>query len=165
MKILNHKDVHAKIRRLSYQILEEYIDDKEVYFLGINNNGSKLRDEIIKVIGTIEPKFVIHKHKIILNPADPLSSDIETDIDLDKISGKRVLIVDDVASTGRTLFYAASIFKNILVESIKMCVLVDRQHKSFPIHVDFVGLSLATTVNDDILVDFSKKSDWRAQIV
>ena len=165
MKILNQTEIEAKIKRLAYQILEKYIDEKCLYIVGINNNGSLMRDKLLSALADVEPKFITHSNTLRINPANPISKEIKIDIDLDKLAHENVLIVDDVASTGRTLFYAATIFKDILVDSIRTCVLVDRKHKSFPIHVDFVGLSLATTVNEDILVDLSVKSGWNAQIV
>ncbi|MEE9373326.1 MAG: phosphoribosyltransferase family protein [Saprospiraceae bacterium] len=164
MRILEQKDIQQKIRRLAYQILEEYIEDNEIYIFGINNNGNKLKDELIREISSINKKIKIHSHTIRLSPADPLSSEIKTDINLDILNNKNLLIIDDVASTGRTLYYATSLFQSILPKSIKVGVLVDRKHKSFPIHVNFVGRSLATTINENILVFMAKKDGWYATI-
>jgi len=75
-------------------------------------------------------------------------------IDVREITGNPVVIVDDVANTGRTLFYACRPFMDVLPSSIETAALVDRQHKSYPIHVDYVGLSLATTLHDNIEVNF-----------
>lgn len=164
MVILNHSEIKSKIKRLAYQILEEYIDEKAVYIFGINNNGKKLRDELIKEIKGIEPKFKTYPYIINLSPADPLSSPINIDMDISQLHEKCVLVIDDVASTGRTLFFAIAEFKEILAKSVKVGVLVDRKHKSFPIKVDFVGRSLATTINDNILVDLSSENDWWASL-
>jgi pyrimidine operon attenuation protein/uracil phosphoribosyltransferase len=55
-----------------------------------------------------------------------------------------------VANTGRTLFYAFKVFMDILIKKVEVAVLVDRKHKLFPIKVDYVGLSLATTMQENI---------------
>ena len=66
-----------------------------------------------------------------------------------------VVIVDDVANTGRTIFYACKPLLETLPKKIEVAVLVDRKHKSFPVKVDYVGLSLATTLKEDIDVQLS----------
>ena len=165
MTILTNTQIEAKIKRIAYQILELYIGEESLYLAGINNNGSRMRDELYKALKQIHPTCKIYSHTLSINPADPISREIDIDIDLQKLTNENVVIIDDVANTGRTLFYASTIFKDTLVKSIRTCVLVDRQHKSFPVHVDFVGLSLATTINENILVDLTPKSKWSAQIV
>ncbi|MFZ1579958.1 MAG: phosphoribosyltransferase family protein, partial [Saprospiraceae bacterium] len=65
-------------------------------------------------------------------------------------------IVDDVANTGRTIFYAFKVFMDVLPKKIEIAVLVDRKHKRFPTKVDYVGLSLATTVQEHIKADLSQ---------
>jgi pyrimidine operon attenuation protein/uracil phosphoribosyltransferase len=55
-----------------------------------------------------------------------------------------------VANTGRTIFYAVQPLLQVLPKKVEVAVLVDRQHKSFPIKADYVGLSLATTLLEDI---------------
>jgi pyrimidine operon attenuation protein/uracil phosphoribosyltransferase len=164
MRILEEKDIKQKIRRLAYQIMEEYITEDDLHIFGINNNGNQLKNHLIETMHQIKPDFKIQSHQIRLSPADPVGSDIATDIDINLLSQKNILIIDDVASTGRTLYYAASHFHSVLPKSIKMGVLVDRKHKSFPIQVDFVGRSLATTVNENILVFMDEATDWYATI-
>jgi pyrimidine operon attenuation protein/uracil phosphoribosyltransferase len=79
-----------------------------------------------------------------------MSSPIEVDVPVEDLDGKVVLVVDDVANTGRTLFYACKPLMEILPARLETAVLVDRKHKSFPIRVDYVGLSLATTLKENI---------------
>ena len=162
MRILEEKDISQKIVRLAYQILEEYIDEGELYVFGINNNGNRLKNLIVERIRQIEPSFSIHSQEIRLDPANPKKNEITIDTNVRDLKNKNILIIDDVASTGRTLYFAISHFDAIVPKSIKVGVLVDRKHKSFPIKVDFVGRSLATTINDDILVYLDEKTDWHA---
>ena len=93
-----------------------------------------------------------------LNPAKPASEDVNVDIELKSLKKKCVIIVDDVANTGRTIFYAIKPLLNIVPKKVEAAVLVDRKHKSFPILVDYVGLSLATTLKENIKVDLARKS-------
>ena len=98
---------------------------------------------------------VIFKQKITLtriwiNPAEPLSSEVKLELPTKKIKGKVIIIVDDVANTGRTIFYAVKPLMDTLPKKVEVAVLVDRTHKSFPIRVDYRGISLATTLLENI---------------
>ncbi|MBC7885543.1 MAG: phosphoribosyltransferase, partial [Saprospiraceae bacterium] len=84
---------------------------------------------------------------------------IETHLSSDQLKNKAVIVIDDVANTGRTIFYAFKVYMDILVKKIEVAVLVDRKHKLFPIKVDYVGLSLATTLQENIKADLIKLSN------
>ena len=66
-----------------------------------------------------------------------------------------VVVVDDVANSGRTLFFGMRPFMQVLLKSLEVCVLIERMHKAYPVNVDYVGLRLATTVKQNIEVNFS----------
>lgn len=149
MKILNHHQIQQKIKRLAFEILENNYDEEEVILAGINKNGLTFaRLLLAELEGISDVEFLLTR--IELNPADPLSSDIRIELPTEALSGKTIIIVDDVANTGRTIFYACRPLMTTLPRKIEMAVLVDRQHKSFPVKVDYVGLSLATTLMEDI---------------
>ena len=67
--------------------------------------------------------------------------------------------MDDVANTGRTIFYAIKPLLDILPKKVEVAVLVDRTHKAFPIRVDYYGISLATTLKETINVEIRKKKE------
>ena len=149
MKILNHHQIQQKIKRLAFEILENNYDEEEVILAGINKNGLTFaRLLLAELEGISDVEFLLTR--IELNPADPLSSDIRIELPTEALSGKTIILVDDVANTGRTIFYACRPLMTTLPRKIEMAVLVDRQHKSFPVKVDYVGLSLATTLMEDI---------------
>ncbi len=161
MKILNNKEINQKIRRLAYQIWEQNTQVKKPIFLGINKNGynfAKLLKDQYEAISSKE----IELGTISLNPADPLDSEITLDVEIKNLNGRHIIVIDDVANTGRTLFYAMKPLMNFLPKKIEAAVLVDRKHKSFPIQVDYVGLSLATTLKENIAVDIKKESSKAA---
>ena len=95
--------------------------------------------------------------RISLKPQDPVNNEILIDIDKDLLKGQTVIVVDDVANTGRTLFYAMKVLMDITPSVIETAVLVDRLHKSFPISINYLGLSFATTIQDNIIVDLKVK--------
>ncbi len=157
MKILNSIQIGQKINRIAIEILEQNFAESEIILAGINNNGlgfAKLLKKAINKISEID----INLANITLNPANPISTDVQINMDKSKLKNKVVIIVDDVANTGRTIFFAFKPFLEILTKKIEVAVLVDRKHKSFPIKVNYVGLSLATTLKDNILVSLQKVS-------
>jgi pyrimidine operon attenuation protein/uracil phosphoribosyltransferase len=149
MKILNQRQIRQKIRRLAIQILENNFEAEEIILAGINNNGTSfarlLQEKLVK-----RTDIPITLTQIRLNPADPLASEVELDLSADEVKGKVVVLIDDVANTGRSLFFAFKPFLESLPAKIEVAVLVDRKHKSFPVKVDYVGLSLATTLKENI---------------
>ena len=151
MLILNDTSVKQKIQRLAYQIAENNFQYDEIILAGINNNGFGLA----KLLGKKRKKIVdapVTTRRIRLNPANPIGSDIVFEPILGDLHSKVVIIVDDVANTGRTIFYAFKPLMDSLPYKIEVAVLVDRTHKMFPIKVDYVGLSLATTLKENISV-------------
>jgi pyrimidine operon attenuation protein / uracil phosphoribosyltransferase len=151
MKILDHQEIRQKIKRMAMQIAENNFQYPEIILAGINNNGygfAKLLEKELKKI--IETK-VTSKH-LRLDAANPLSKPIIFDEKPENIKDKVVIIVDDVANTGRTIFYAFKPLMEDLPSKIEVAVLVDRKHKTFPINVDYLGMSIATTLKENIVV-------------
>ena len=155
VEVLKDKEIENIIKRLSYEILENNYQAKKIYLAGINNNGhvfAKLIKTVLEQIATPQIELI----NIKLNPSNPLE-EISMSIDPKQLKNQHVIIIDDVANTGRTIFYAFKPFLEVLPKSVQVAVLVDRMHKSFPIKVDFLGLSLATTLKEHIAVSLSKR--------
>ena len=154
--ILNRQEIAQKTKRIAYQILENNYTEKELYFLGIKNRGFKYATQLAEMMKQIS-KIDASLHSIKINKRNPLAAEVESSIEQESLNDKVIILVDDVANTGRTLFYAMKPLFSYLPKKIQVAVLVDRRHKSFPISVDYVGLSLSTTMQEHISVDFSSK--------
>ena len=158
MQILTQQQINNKIKRLAIEILEHNLGAKRLIFLGINNNGYEFAELLINAMP--ENDETISLSRIHLNPAAPLDSEITIEgIEIQDLKKSNIVIVDDVANTGRTLFYALKPIMETLPSKVQIAVLVDRKHKFFPIVPDYVGLSLATTMRENIEVQISKKKD------
>lgn len=151
MKILNNRQIEQKIKRLAFEILENNYQEKEIILAGINNNGMTFAEILYAELKKLTAcKLILTR--IRLNPANPLSAEVSIELQNEELRQKCIIIVDDVANTGRTIFYACKPLLKVLPKKIEVAVLVDRTHKSFPIKVDYMGLSLATTLKENIEV-------------
>lgn len=164
MKILDQNQILQKIKRLSYEIMENNFNEEELYLAGINKNGVGFAKMLLKELKKIS-KTKFHLCKISINPAEPNTHPVSFDIEIDDLLNKSIIIVDDVANTGRTLFYAIKPLLSTLPKKVEMVVLIDRKHKSFPVTPDYVGLSLATTVKENIDVRIKEKSSQSVHLV
>jgi pyrimidine operon attenuation protein/uracil phosphoribosyltransferase len=162
MKILNHNQIDHKVQRLAFQILEENHKVKQLYFLGINKSGYSFAEMLMQRYDAVSGKESI-LGRVSINAAEPTSSEVSLDL-TNSLNGKNIIIVDDVANTGRTLFYAIKPILEYLPKKVEAAVLVDRKHKRFPIKVDYVGLSLATTLKENINVSISKTGKLSAYL-
>ena len=158
MKLLDHRQIDQKIKRLAIEILEQNYNEQEIILAGINNNGVGFAKMLMKELVGITDK-TITLTELNLSPADPLSKNVTIGIDKEQLNDKVIIIVDDVANTGRTIFYAYKPLLEILPKKIQVAVLVDRKHKAFPIKVDYVGMSLFTTMHDNIDVQIKGKKE------
>ncbi len=166
MTILNDTQIRQKLKRLAFEIIEQNLQERDIWLLGINNNGLSFAELLLNELEGIEDHGInFHLGSIRLNPASPLDQEVELSVPAKELKNKSVIIIDDVANTGRTLFYALKPFMNILTERIEIAVLIDRKHKLFPISINFVGLSLATTIMDNIKVGINSDKPYNVSMV
>ena len=164
MEILDATKIKQIVKRMSFEILERNFDSKTLYLAGINNNGYLFAKILSKRLAKITDKQ-IELLRIKLNPANPLEGTITLDLESKVLKNKHIIIVDDVANTGRTLFYAFKPLLETIPKKIEVAVLVDRKHKSFPVKVDYVGISLATTLKEHIKVFLEKAKERSVELV
>lgn len=163
MKILDQKQIEQKVRRLAIEILEHNIEEEGLILAGVNNRGMALAQMLAEHMQNIS-KLPIRLTNIRLNPAAPLEKPVEMDLPVEELRGKVVIVVDDVASSGRTMLYACKPILETLPKKLEIAVLVDRTLKSFPIQADYVGLSLATTLKENILVEIGGTAEMAAYL-
>ncbi len=153
MQILDDRQIRQKIKRLAIEILERNFGEKEIILAGLNNNGLGFAQLLLTELSPLLPEgMAITLTRIRLNPANPTEYDPYIEMPEEDLRRKNIIIVDDVANTGRTVFYAVQPLLKVLPQRVEVAVLVDRKHKSFPIKADYVGLSLYTTLKDNIQV-------------
>src|SRR5215218_5339290 len=147
--ILDEGAVQRKIKRMALEVAEQNAGEKELIIAGIVGNGETVAyciSEELKKISSLQVQLV----SIRLNKRELKDVTLEPSIDL---KGKIIIIADDVANTGKTMFYALKPFLDSSPKKIQTLVLVERSHKEFPIQTDYTGLSIATTLQEHITVE------------
>lgn len=152
VEIMNAKQAEMKIERLAFEIYENNMNEKELILVGLAKRGFEIA---LLIQQKIDQLFDIKTKLIALNidKRNPIECTLDSDMNLDK---KSIILIDDVANSGRTLLYALMPFLNVIANKIQIAVLVDRKHKSYPISPDFVGLQISTTLQEHIQVDIEK---------
>ena len=120
------------------------------------NSSEIVQDRVLvaELIGVSPDPLV---HKVIIDKKKP-TNDIETSIKSENYMNKSIVLVDDVLHSGTTLIYGVKHFLEVPIKKIKTVVLVDRNHKNFPIKADFKGISLSTSLNENVAVVFEKNN-------
>jgi pyrimidine operon attenuation protein/uracil phosphoribosyltransferase len=147
--VLDQEAIVRKMKRMALQIAEQNHGEKKLVIAGVNGNGAVVAKNLIDQLEnftTLQIEFVL----IRLNKKDPANVQLEPETDLQQ---QTVILVDDVANTGRTMLYALKPFLLQQPKKIQTLVLVERSHKLFPIQTDYAGLSIATTLQEHITVE------------
>lgn len=153
--ILNHEQIQHKIKRIAYQIYETNVNEKELIIAGVASNGYVFASRLHQELSSISD-IKINLCKITMDKKNPLNT-IKTNIESAEFTNKSIVIADDVLNTGTTLMYAVQHLLNVPLKKLKTTVLVNRNHKKFPIKADFKGLSLSTSLHDNVEVSFGEK--------
>ncbi|WP_395066316.1 phosphoribosyltransferase family protein [Flavobacterium sp.] len=156
--ILNNQEIDHKIKRIAYQIYETFVDEKIIVIAGIASNGYVFAKKIELVLKTISPLEVI-LCEVTVNKLTP-NLEIKTSISKDTYQNKGIILVDDVLNSGSTLMYGVKHFLDVPLKKIKTAVLVDRNHKKYPIKVDFKGISLSTSSHEHVAVVFEENNSY-----
>mgnify|MGYP000019046753 FL=1 len=154
--ILNKKQIDHKIRRIAYQIYETNVNEKEVIIAGIYENGYLFAKKLKTAVEKISP-ITIKLCKVTIDKKKPTNA-IQTSLEVKDYKNKSVVIVDDVLHSGATLIYGIKHFLEVPLKKIHTAVLVDRNHKMYPVKADFKGISLSTSINENVAVIFEKNN-------
>ena len=156
--ILTHKEIAHKTKRIAYQIFETFVNEEEVILAGIANNGYLFAQKIAAELALISDlKVTLCEVKI--NKQNPQST-VTTSIPSAEYQNKALVLIDDVLSTGTTLIYGVKHFLEVPLSKFKTAVLVDRNHKKYPVKADFKGISLSTSLQEHIQVVFEENNSF-----
>lgn len=155
--ILTHQEIEHKIKRISYQIYETFVDEDVIVIAGIVTNGYALAEKIAAVLQNISDLKVL-LCEVHINKQNP-GSVVTTSLTAAQYENKGLVLVDDVLNSGTTLVYGVKHFLDVPLKKFKTAVLVDRNHKKYPVKADFKGISLSTSSQEHVQVVFEGQGD------
>lgn len=172
--VLSSSDIDRAITRISHEIVESNKGTKDLVILGIPTRGVWLADRIAKSIADHYPEFEVeeslgrldatmYRDDLSINPTKAVTP---TDIPKGGISGKTVVLVDDVLFSGRTVRAALDALNEFgRPSAVRLAVLVDRGHRELPIRADFVGKNLPTSLDERIFVRLNESDEENSVVI
>jgi len=159
LNILNQQQIQQKIDRIAYQVLEDNFDEQEIVIAGILPRGDKIAKRIKAILDEIAP----FQSKLVSIDIDKQSTSLHARVDFEvqDCSNKVVILVDDVLNSGKTLAYGFGVFRDVPLKKLRTAVLIDRNHKKFPMTTDYAGIALSTVLKEhvDVVLDEEGEDD------
>jgi len=150
--LLNSRQINQRVKRIAYQIYEDNLNETELTIAGIANSGYIFAQLLKNALEQICP-FPIQLIEIRLNKENPIQFELTPSIKLETFTNKVVIVVDDVLHSGKTLMYSLRPFLEVNTKKIRTVLLVDRDHKRYPVEANFVGITLSTSLQEHIRVE------------
>lgn len=160
-RILDSGDISRALKRIAHEIIEHNHGVFELTILGIPTRGAFLGQRLAAILGDIEGHtpfgaidITLHRDDLRLRPPRPL---LPTEIPIEGIEGRDVILVDDVLYSGRTIRAALDAIGEIgRPRSVQLAVLVDRGHRQLPIRADYVGKNIPTSSHESVRVSMQE---------
>jgi pyrimidine operon attenuation protein/uracil phosphoribosyltransferase len=157
--VLNHQQIASKLKRLAWQIFENNMDEQVLWIAGIDKRGIYLAEIIASELARISPQK-INSMKVLID-RQSFEPTYVSDHHIDEMKDGVLVLVDDVLNTGKTIISAMLPLIPKQVRSIQVAVLASRSHRMFPVRADYVGISMATTLQEHLLFDNSNEGDLK----
>jgi pyrimidine operon attenuation protein/uracil phosphoribosyltransferase len=157
-KLLDKDTISRTLMRMAHEILEKNKGTKDLCIIGIRNRGAHLAERLADCVKRIENELVpvgvlditLYRDDLTLIAPQPVVHKTEIGFD---ITDKRIILVDDVLYTGRTVRSALDALVDLgRPKSIHLAVLIDRGHRELPIRADYVGKNIPTSQNETVEV-------------
>jgi pyrimidine operon attenuation protein/uracil phosphoribosyltransferase len=148
-QILTAEVADKKLRRMALQVVEQNYTETQLVLIGIKNNGTVIAEKVSQFIKEVFSGEVLVL-ELSLDKKNPLTISLNADM---VFNDKTIVLIDDVANSGRTMLYALKPLLQQLPKKIQTLALVERTHKSFPVDVDYVGFSVSTSAHENIKVE------------
>ncbi|MEO7306288.1 MAG: phosphoribosyltransferase family protein [Ferruginibacter sp.] len=151
-QILTAETANKKLRRMALQVVEQNHTEKELILIGIKTHGTVIAEKMRQFLKEVFTGQVIVL-ELSMDKKNPLTIELSGGMNF---NDKTILLIDDVANSGRTMLYALKPLLEQFPKKIQTMALVERTHKTFPVDVDYVGLSVSTTADEHISVEVEK---------
>jgi len=161
--LLTSREIGRALARIAHEIVEKNKGAEGVVLVGMRTRGVPLAKRIAEIIEDFEGTPIpvgtldigLYRDDISpseLKPANQSHTDIPTNI-----VDRRVILVDDVLYTGRSIRAAMDALMDMgRPRSIQLAVLIDRGHRELPIRADYVGKNIPSSKDEEIQVQLEE---------
>ena len=158
--IIESEQFNRTLKRIAHEIIERNDDLTQIVLVGILNKGLPIAMEFKKIIKDLEDVVFFVVLLVFFQHRDDEKKDLSLILNFDTdVTGKTVILVDDVLYTGRSVRAAMDAIMDFGRPSkIELAIVVDRGHRELPIRADFVGKNIPTSINEKVFVDFENKT-------
>lgn len=165
VRILDHSQIQAKLKRMAMEIRENIYPETSLIMVGIDQKGEILAQKLADEIQKMGPLQLTLLRAIPIREKQASASLSIPGIGEADCKGKIVIIVDDVLYSGRTLYLTLEAIMQQHPAKVQAAVLIDRGHRSFPVHADYTGLTLGTTLQEHIRVEELASGEMEAYLL
>jgi pyrimidine operon attenuation protein/uracil phosphoribosyltransferase len=162
--ILDSQAIRRALTRIAHEIIERNKGIDNIVLVGIKTRGIYIAQRLAEKIEQIEGAKVDFGEVDITLYRDDLTRKTDgedpllkgTDIPVN-VNGKKVVLIDDVLYTGRTVRAAMDALMDLgRPDQIQLAVLVDRGHRELPIRPDFIGKNVPTSKGEVVSVELEE---------
>lgn len=139
------------------------MDETTLWIAGMDKRGQYIADKISKELSRISPQSILHMQ--VLVDRDTFEPTYVSDHHMEELKDGVLILIDDVLNTGKTMISAMLPLVQKEVRKIQVVVLASRSHRLFPVKADYVGISMATTMQEHLLFDNTDESDLKLVLV
>lgn len=149
--VLNREMVSLKIQRIAWEIYEKHAQEQGLVVVGISKSGYWLAEQVVEKLRSISELDIL-LCEMQINKKEPWQKDVKMNIEATQIKNKCVVLVDDVLNSGSVLIHGVRHLLEQPLQRLTTTVLVDRNHKRFPVKADVKGISLSTSIQEHVEV-------------
>jgi len=162
IRILTHAAIHARVKRIVYEIYEKNYLEEKLVVIGIAQRGGYIAELLTKHLKEISSIQVVNVSAVPDRNTASNWMSVSFSESLENLRGRVCLVVDDVLYTGRTMLHVVARLLEGGPSKIQIAVLIDRGHRSLPISPDYVGVELATTLRQHVTVTIGEENKVEA---
>lgn len=156
--VLDAKELARILDKMTQEIIDTHRQMDKLALIGVHTRGvfiaRRIRERILEQQGaspeTGAVDINLYRDDWTRIGAQPVVRKSEIDFNID---GKKIILIDDVLFTGRTIRAAMDALMDFgRPARIELAVLIDRGHRELPIHANYIGQTIKTTLGEAVNV-------------
>ncbi len=146
---MDHAAILRTVKRMAWEIYEHHDSAGKLILAGVDDRGYVLANLLYSELKSIAD-VPVELLRIRFDRHHPESSAASFEPGAEMLKGHKVVLVDDVLNTGKTLVYCMKWLMDAGATGIRTAFLAERSHRNYPVQGDVVGISLATTLQEHV---------------